>query len=387
LNLVVPKVLYAIGTLGLGGAEYQMATLARELVDRGHHCELFALDASGPVRNLLETHQVAIHDGGYNSTSPKWKRLLQLVRAEFRLWNLARRTKPDVLHAYLPLTNFMGAIAGKLAGIRTVITSRRALGTHQDRHRLWKSFDKIANSLSDLIIVNSLAVKDDTIARDNADPNKLIHIPNGLDMERFDINTTDRQRLRQELGLNTSDIGLITVGNLIPYKGHADLLNAMPSIIKSYPNIRCYIAGEDRGVRKELENIASRFEISKHIIFLGQRNDIPELLMAMDIFILPSHEEGFSNALLEAMASGLAIIATDVGGNKEALANGRLGLLTPSRNPAALASAVIKMLSNDEQLRQLGQLSKTHVNNKYTVNNMVDAHISLYFSSMSHVQH
>ncbi|MEE9303208.1 MAG: glycosyltransferase [Thiotrichaceae bacterium] len=371
----------------MGGAEAQMITLIRGLIHKNYHCELFTLESDGPLRSLLEPLQIVIHDGGYNSNSPKWKRLLQLIRAEFRLWNLARRTRPDVLHAYLPLTNFMGAIAGTLAGVHTVITSRRALGTHQDRHRLWKPFDRMANRLSDLIIVNSLAVRNDTMYRDNTDPDKLIHIPNGLDTEDFKVTTTNRRKLRQELGLNTKDIGLITVGNLIPYKGHADLLNAMPSIIKSYPNIRCYIAGEDRGIRKELVKLTHQIEISEYVIFLGQRNDIPELLMAMDIFVFPSHEEGFSNALLEAMASGLAIIATDVGGNKEALDNGRLGLLTPSKNPAALASTVIKLLSNNEQLRQLGQLGKTYVNNKYPISNMVDAHSSLYKSSLSNARH
>lgn len=382
----MPKILYTIGTLGLGGAESQLVTLIRGLIKKDYHCEIFSLESDGPLRHALEALQIQIHDGGYNSTLPKWKRLLQLIRAEYRLWNLARRTSPDVLHAYLPLTNFMGAIAGNLSGIHTVITSRRALGTHQDRHKLWKAFDIISNRLSDIIIVNSFAVRNDTISRDKADPEKIINIPNGLDGESFNISTTNRRNLRQKFGLNASDIGLITVGNLIPYKGHSDLLNAMPSIIKLYPNIRCYIAGEDRGIRKELDNLAHKLGIARNIIFLGQRRDIPELLMAMDIFVLPSHEEGFSNALLEAMASGLAIIATDVGGNNEALDKGRLGILTPPKCPDAIASAVIKLLSDDTRLRQLGQLCKITVNNKYSVSNMVDAHISLYTQSMGNAQ-
>lgn len=382
----MPKVLYIIGTLGVGGAETQLVTLINGLIHKGYQCELFTLESDGPLRVLLEPLNIVIHDGGYNSRSPKWKRLLQLLRAEFRLWRLARRTRPEILHAYLPLTNFMGAIAGWLAGIHTIITSRRALGTHQDRHILWKPFDRIANWFSDIIVVNSLAVRDDAIARDGADPGKLVHIPNGLDVAKYNVCTTRRWEIRQKIGLSKDETGLITVGNLIPYKGHADLLYAISKVVESYPNIRCYFAGEDRGIRKELEDLADNINISSNVVFLGQRNDIPELLIAMDVFILPSHEEGFSNALLEAMSSGLAIIATDVGGNREALDNGRLGLLVPAKCPDMLTKAIITTLSDREELQSCGQAGKSYVNSKFTANKMIEAHISLYTTKSKYAQ-
>lgn len=376
--MVGAKVLYAIGSLGLGGAESQMAMLMRELIGRGWHCELFVLEAHGPLRRGLEADGVVIHDGGYNSTAARWLKALQLARAFFRLWSLARRTRPDILHAYLPLTNLMGAVAGRMSGINLIITSRRALATHQSRHPWWKPFDRLANWLSHQVIVNSRAVADDTVARDRIDPTKLLIIPNGLDAARFDRATAKRHTMRQTLGLESGAIGVVVVGNLLPYKGHADLLRALPDIVHAEPTARFFLVGEDRGIGTSLMRLAEELGVSQHVVFLGRQEDVAEILAAMDVFVLTSHEEGFSNALLEAMASGLAVVATDVGGNREALEEDNLGILVPSRNPVALATAIKHLLAEGETRLHLGCRAQQCVRSKYTVAAMVDAHVALY---------
>lgn len=374
----MPKVLFTIGSLGLGGAESQMALLMRELSVRDWQCELFVLEAQGTLRAAIEAAGIPIHDGGYQSGASRWRKAGQLARALHRLWALARRVRPDVLHAFLPLTNFLGAVAGRAAGVPLVLTSRRALGTHQDRHPAWKPFDRVANSLSHRVTVNSRAVGEDTVARDAVRRDKLVLIPNGMDFSRFDASASMRSAMRGQLGLGPQDLAIVAVGNLLAYKGHDDLVRALPAVLERHPRARLFLAGEDRGLEPRLRRLAASLGILPATVFLGRRDDIPDLLAAMDVFVLPSHEEGFSNALLEAMASGLGIVATDVGGNREALDQGACGLLVPARDPVALAAAVSRLLNDEDERTALGRRARDSVRARYTVSAMVDAHLALY---------
>jgi glycosyltransferase involved in cell wall biosynthesis len=376
--MTVSRVLFVIGSLGVGGAESQMAALMRGLADRDWRCELFALEPMGPLREVMESYGVVIHDGGYDCSGKRWRRVLQLVRALYRLISLSLRTKPDVLHAYLPLTNFLGALAGRMSGVGLVITSRRALGTHQDRHPLWKPFDRAANLLSHYVTANSRAVAADTIRRDGVDPKKLRLIFNGIDFEKFEKAAGKREMVRQAFGMGPADLGVVAVGNLISYKGHADLVSAWSDVVKAYPSARLFLVGEDRGIGDDLRRMAEELKISNQLALLGRRGDVAEVMAGMDVFVMPSHEEGFSNALLEAMASGLATVATEVGGNPEALEGGRLGILVPPRDPASLAAALKNLLANRGARLEFGEHAKRAVREKYTVAAMVDAHVALY---------
>ncbi|MCZ7559489.1 MAG: glycosyltransferase [Burkholderiaceae bacterium] len=374
----MPKVLFAIGSLGLGGAESQMALLIRELSARDWQCELFVLEARGSLRDAIDASGAAIHDGGYDSGAPGWRRAGQIARALLRLWFVARRARPDVLHAFLPLTNFLGAVAGWAARVPLVLTSRRALGTHQDRHPLWKPFDRVANALSHRITVNSRAVGEDTVARDAVRRDKLVLIPNGMEFSRFDAAAGTRGTMRRHLRLGPQDQAIVAVGNLLAYKGHDDLVRALPAVLERHPRARLFLAGEDRGREPDLRQIAASLAVLPAIVFLGRRDDVPALLAAMDVFVLPSHEEGFSNALLEAMASGLGIVATNVGGNPEALDHGACGLLVPARDPVVLAQAVSRLLGDEGERAAFGRRASDSVRTRYPVSAMVDAHLSLY---------
>ena len=378
-------VLFTIGSLGLGGAESQMALLIEGLTRRGWHCEVLALDARGTLRARLDALGVTVHDGGYVSEAPRVRKAVLLVRALLRLWWRAVRLRPTALHAYLPLTNFLGTVAGRLALVPVVITSRRALGTHQDRHPLWRPFDRLANRLSTLVTVNSRAVAADTVARDGIAPNRLVLIPNGLDFSRFDEPLGERAAMRTALGLDTPDgitPGIVVVGNLIPYKGYADLIDAIAQLKPRDRPARFLLVGEDRGIGADLAARACARGVADRIAFLGSREDVAKILAAADGFVLPSHEEGFSNALLEAMAAGMPIVATDVGGNGEALEGGRLGTLVPPRDPAALAHAIDLLLDALSDPAGSGaargaEAART-VRARYGIDRMVEAHMVLY---------
>lgn len=375
LNL---RLLFMIGSLELGGAESQMVLLIKRLVERGVHCEVFVLMASGVLKAELESIGVRIHDGGFAPGAGVTGYLFALQRSFWRAIRVIWRFRPDIIHAFLPLTNFLAAVTGRFSGRKNIITSRRALGNYQDSHFIWKHFDRIANVLSRSITVNSKAVWHDVITREKVNEEKLVLIYNGIDAARFAQARKRRAGMRSALGLQQDEFAIVMIANLIPYKGHLDAISAIAIANGKHPYIRLLVVGEDRGIQKDLEEAALNTGIQEKVRFLGRRDNIPDLLGAADVALVASYEEGFSNALLEAMAAGLAVIATDVGGNSEALEAGRLGCLVPPRAPDKIAEAIIALIENPQQRKAYGINAAKAVARKYTVETMVCKYLNLY---------
>jgi len=371
-------ILFLIGSLELGGAERQMAMLIRSLVGLGVNCHLFVLESPGPVYASLKGIDLAIHDGSYRRKSVFFEKVIRLFRAQFTLFRVLAKIRPDVIHAYLPLTNFMGALAGRLSGVPLVITSRRALGTHQDRYKGWRVFDILSFRLSHLVTVNSRAVGQDTLIRDLGDPSKVSVIYNGIDALPFESGRSKREAVRRALGIAPKEKVVISIANLIPYKGLADLIEAAAVVSARMPQVKFLLIGEDRGIQEKLEEKSRRLGVSQQVVFLGQRLDVPDLLAAGDLLALSSHEEGFSNVILEAMAAGLPVVATDVGGNREAVLDGITGWLVAPRDPAVMADRILDLLSDQEKAAAWGRRGQDRVKEAFTIDGMVEAHMRLY---------
>ena len=374
------KVLFVIGTLNLGGAESQLLMLVRGLVERKIQCEVFALENMGELRKSFDELNVQVFGGQFNNVSGKITKALQLIQAIYFLYKKSRQV--SVVHAFLPLTNFLGAFSGYFAGTDKIITSRRALGNHQDRWPWWKPLDKFANLISTFVVVNSQVVARDVIQRDGIDVRKLVCIYNGLNAESYSVGDSHRSTIREMFGFKECDIVVIIVANLIPYKGHRDLLEAFAKVYPLKPELRLMVVGEDRGIGNSLKSYAESLNLTSRIDWLGLRRDIAYLLSAADIYICASHEEGFSNSVLEALAAGKAVIATNVGGNSEALEAGRLGFLVEPHNSDSLAGAIKKLADNPELRNELGVLASVVVKNKYSPQKMVDGYLALYAKNM-----
>ncbi len=373
----LPGILFVIRSLGKGGTENQVITLLRHLHGVTHLCHIFALEPGGRLQSLLNDLGVSVYSGDLKNTDfyrAPWKLLL----SQLKLISVLRRIRPQVIHSFLPLATSMGALAGRVTNAPSIITGRRALATHQERHSILKPLDRLANALSHRVTVNSKAVWEDTIRRDHIDPSKLTLIYNGVDSEPFESAQSQRTVVRRRLGLKDHEPVVIVVANLIPYKGHAELIRAAKQVITTIPESRFLLVGEDRGILKDLENQVNAMGISERVMFLGQRNDIPQLLAASDLSVLASHEEGFSNVVLESMAAGLPVIATDVGGNREAVLDGVTGWLVPPGDPAAMAEKIILTLRDLSVAKIQGDRGRMRVKQQFTVEQMVDAHLKLY---------
>lgn len=378
MNTRTNKILFVIGSLHIGGAENQLLLLATELVRRGRQVLLFSLENDGPLKAALSSAGVHVRTGGYDSRVPRWRKILLLIRAQWRLFLLAATSRPQVLHAYLPLTNLMGAVAGRAAGVRMIITSRRALGTHQDRHPWWPWFDRIANRLSTVITANSRAVVEDTLARDRVDEGKIRLIYNGLRISNAVPDSASRNAERSSLGLEDRHIAIVCVANLIPYKGHFDLIEAFAALHAKYPDVRLFLVGEDRGIASTLTERMSALGIGSVVQLLGRRADVWQLLSAMDVGVMASHEEGFSNALLEKLAAGLPVVATDVGGNGEALADMPDCVLVKAKDAVDLSCGLEKVVANVSVSVVRNRQRREMVIARYATENMVERHEAIY---------
>ena len=370
-------ILFVIGSMEIGGAEKQVYSLVRHLHERTHLCHVFALQSNGPLAHLFKDIGVSLYSGGLRkgdvSRAP-WK----LVLAEWKLLWCIKKLCPAVVHSLLPLTTFMGALAGRMTRVPAIITSRRALGKHQERHILLRPIDLFANRLSHRVAVNSKAVWKDTVNRDHIDPKKLVLIHNGVDLLTFESARPFREETRRKLGIESREKVVIVVANLIPYKGHSDLLGAAQEVLKHIPQAVFLLVGEDRGIGRDLRKMAIDLGISSKARFLGLRNDIPKLMAASDLSVLPSQEEGFSNVILESMAAGLPVVATRVGGNPEAIVDGVTGWLIPPKDPATMADKIVDLLGDPKRAELWGEQGRNRVKQVFTVERMVEGHLKLY---------
>lgn len=375
------KVLFSVGSLNVGGAETQLTLLIEGLISRGWQCDVFVLQQEGPLVERLQQAGAGIHTPGFK-TGRGPLIFVEILKSIFMACMLIRKNRYRVVHGYLPLANFIIASAAYICRVPQIYTSKRALGTHQDRHPMWRRFDNIANRLSSKIVANSQGVKDDVISRESVAGENIELIYNGLNFDQIEIGQSLRSKYRDELALTEGDIAVIVVANLIPYKGHEDVIRAASLLSGSKNHIVFLFAGEDRGIQSNLEALAADLAVTNYR-FLGRRSDIPLLLSAADIGLVSSHEEGFCNALLEQMGAGLPVVATRVGGNAEALAGGQLGVLIDSQSPGQMAEA-LNSLASDSGLREnLGVLARANVKENYSVAAMVESHEHLYVDGMN----
>lgn len=371
------KVLFVTGSVEIGGTETQVLSLVRELYHHDMSCTVFTLQKHGALSPYFRELGVAIYDGGLGR-GDIYKRPWKLLLAEIRLIRLVITLKPMIVHSYLPLATFMGALAGRLCRVPLVITSRRSLGKYQERYQTLRFFDLLANRLSHYVTVNSRSVWNDVIIRDNVDPKKLVLIYNGVDHSKFEVPPEVRVKLRKKTGFTHSHKVVTVVANLIPYKGHAELLDAAAAVIDQMPSSRFWLVGRDRGMQKYLKQKARELDILNRVIFAGERSDIPSILAASDILVLPSHEEGFSNVILEAMAAGLPLVATRVGGTQEAVLDGVTGWLVPPNKPKELATKIVDLLNNPKKAREWGERGKERVKKEFGIEKMLEEHLELY---------
>ncbi|MBI4531886.1 MAG: glycosyltransferase, partial [Candidatus Latescibacteria bacterium] len=208
----------------------------------------------------------------------------------------------------------------------------------------------------------------------------VVVIHNGVDLERYH-HDRDPTSMRRSLGIPEGTILIGTVGRLVDQKGYPDLLEALHLIARGGHKIIVLLVGEGPN-RPEIETIIQKTGLSSVCRLLGHRDDIPDILVSLDLFVLPSLDEGLPNAVLEAMACGKPVIATTVGGTPEAVLDRETGLLVPPRCPERLAIAIETLLRDPARSRAMGQKGRKRMTEMFTVEKMLDGVERLFFSTI-----
>ena len=366
------KILIVVGKLDLGGVEQHLLKTLPKLNQTGVFASVYTLRGGGRLDAQFERCGVKV--GGPRFRLPG---RLGLVPGGVGLLITLLCQRPDVVHFFLPEAYVVGGLLSRVSGARFHVMSRRSLNNYQRRYPWLPRVESWLHKRMDVIVGNSRAVISQ-LEQEGVERDKLMLLYNGLDVSPYRLDER-KQKLRQGLDLEASSLILITVANLIPYKGHRNLLDALSYVRDKLPSGWVILmAGRDDGAGAALENHTRRLGLGSHVRWLGERLDVPDLLAVADIGIQPSHQEGFSNSILEGMASGLPMIVTEVGGNTEAVINGVTGLVVPVNQPRHLGVAIGDLADDPERRCRLGHAARKRVSSEFSIEGAVEKYRQLY---------
>jgi len=367
------RVTYVIDKLHRAGAQVHLGQLAAGLDRRRIEAAVICLLEGGPVAEELRARGIPVEILGLGVLyAPRG--LAGIARLARRL----RRNDPDVLHTYLVSSNIFGTVAGRLAGVPAVVTSRRDTGFSRNR-RLQLFEEWLVNPLVDRVVAVSPAIADATRRERGLRPERILTIENGVDLAALEPGLRLRDETRGSWGLSADDKAVGVVGHLSPIKGHGDFLRAAALVAAAHRRVRFFLVG-DGPLRSSLEALARDLGIGDRVVFMGARNDVSRQLGMLDVVVIPSHAEGMSNALLEAMAMGRPVVATAVGGNVDVVRDGVTGLLVPACEPAAMAGALADLLADPAMGARLGAAARCWVRQELGLERMLRRYEALYLS-------
>jgi glycosyltransferase involved in cell wall biosynthesis len=346
--------------LNVGGQERLLVEFAR-LADRDHFDLIFvSLTDRGRLADVIE---------GYG-----WPVLALNERPGFRpgmIWRLSRLLRArttDIVHTHDDRPLLYGSLASKLARVRRLIhTHHHGYLASIPRRRLLllRGVSRIPDEFVCVSHDSARFLREQGVASRHVKT-----VWNGVDLDQFSF-TGPRWRAPA-----------LTVARLSPEKDIANLLRAVAQVARAQTDFRLDIAG-DGPCRDELESLAAELKLTERVRFLGEVRDVAKLLGQASMFVLPSQTEGISLTILEAMARGLPVLATKVGGNPEIIMNGTSGILVPPGNPSALAHGILELWANEDRALQLGRAARHRIEEHFDVRAMVAAYEALYASCRS----
>lgn len=379
---------YIIGSFAVGGTEKHLLQILPALKKLGWDIRLVSLSKEGELRQQFEQKGIKTHapdSSRFYSWAPSpFRKIFKAIYLIFFLMRDYQKHPSSITHFFLPASYILGMIASFVTFDSSIkIMSRRSLNLYQQKYPGIKKLERYLHRFQTIICGNSKQVVAQLHEDEGVTQDKLRLIYNGIDLSPYK-NAANSDKTRKELSIGSEALVITIVANLIPYKGHEDLLQALGLITKKLPiSWKLLVIGRDDGLQKNLEKLAAKHDISEHILWLGQRDDVANLLTASDIAVLCSHEEGFSNAILEAMAAELPVIATDVGGNAEAVQHNKTGFIIPPKDPKSLSNAILKLSENTERRLEFAQNGKQKAIQAFGSKICSEQYDSLYQAAIS----
>ncbi|HWP66354.1 MAG TPA: glycosyltransferase [Candidatus Limnocylindria bacterium] len=359
------RVAYVIGELGKGGAEYQLVELLRHLDRRTWEPHLTVLSEGGywvdEVRRLDVPVVELPRRGGYDLT--------RVGRLRRTLYELA----PGVLHTVLWSANCYGRLAALGLRIPRVVTAERNVIA---RPRWEIAIERLLDPLTDVYLVNAAAVARE-LERHGLPARKMRVVHNGVDLSRFPPFSLERAAARAAAGFAPERRLVAQVGRLAPQKDYPTYLRAAATVAARHRDVDFLVIG-DGPERGDLGRLAGELGIAARVRWLGLRHDVPALLAGVDVLVLASRYEGLPNVVIEAMASGAAVVATDVGGCRELVEPGTHGVLVEPGRPETIAEAVSALLADEGRRTAMARAARRRIEEQFSIDAMVRNTCALY---------
>lgn len=368
-----PNVLFIIDSFEQGGSERQALQLLRQLHESGRcRVHLACLQGRGSLRAEAEQLGIGeIHEYALTSFYD-----LNFVKQLRRLRRFIKENRIDVVHTHCFYTNIFGMAGAFLAGVPARITSKGE--TDGFRTPMQKRAERVAFRLAHRVIANCLVVQNHLI-REGVSPARIVQHYNGLDLDRLRVSPRlQRDQALAAFGLPSDRRFVSIVANLHnPVKDHPMFLRAAARVGKEVPDAAFVIAGEG-DLMPGLRSLAAQLRIERDVFFVGRCENVGQLLFASDIGVLSSKAEGFANAILEYLAAGLPVVATDVGGVREAVVEGETGHVVASGDDEKMAAGIIRLLNDPARARAMGRLGRTRVAAKFSCDRHLQNTLELY---------
>ncbi|MEY2500667.1 MAG: hypothetical protein QOI07_1001 [Verrucomicrobiota bacterium] len=362
------KVSYIIDSLRRHGTQRFLIHLTRGLAGLGYRQQIIEL--SGAADRDIEE---ALVTAGGNVVHIGKSSFLWAGAGWFRLVRAIRKAKPDVVITFLPVADTLGRPAARLAGVPNLLSSIRARDLAKPRwQRLW---DRRTVHWASKIIFNSRYVVEYAKREEGIRDEQVVVIPNGVADLRAQA-LQYRETTRRELKLDSETIVLGSVGRLHSQKNHTLLLRACAKLPVARPAWKLLVVG-DGPDKEKLERLASDLGLETHILWLGARAEVEKLLAAMDVFVHTADFEGMPNALMEAMAMGLPVIASEIDGARELIRDGLDGYLVPAGNVAMFSERIQTVMNDPDLARRFGENAHASVLAAFGLPQMVQAYHSL----------
>ena len=364
-------VMFLINHLGIGGAEQQLLDLVRG-IDRVRFQPLVvSLYPGGP----LESEMKEVQGVEIISLNRKGKYDFLVL---FRVLGILRQNQVDIVQPFLTPATFFALLPGIMDRATAKIVTERGRVPQDARlgTKLYWAAEDFLTRFADLIVSNSDAGKCGLVER-GIEPSRIRVIYNGINFDRLMPKPDKVVQIRTQMGLPSGGQVVGIVGRLTPVKDHATFLQAAELVNRVLPETRFAIVG-DGELRASLENMAQELNIDSRVTFFGSQCDVGSHISAFDIACLCSLREGCSNAILEAMALGKPVVATDVGGNRELVRPRETGILAPPKNPQAMADSILACLMQPQWAQEMGLRAQKMVLGRFGQDRMVQEYQTLY---------
>jgi glycosyltransferase involved in cell wall biosynthesis len=362
------RILLLSTSMGMGGADKLLLTAAQVLRARGYEVRIISLTPLGPMGREAQA-------SGIPTESLEMRRGFPDPRGLVRLARRVRAWRPDIVHSHMVHANLMARALRLVVPIRVLVSTIHNI---YEGGRLWMAAYKLTNGLVDQMTIVSQAAAERFI-RERIVPEKLLRvIPNGVDLDLFEQPSPEARRARRRaLGADEEFVWL-AVGRFEIAKDYPNMLRAFAQVRQQQPRTVLLLVGRG-SLQRETEALARSLGLGDAVRFLGVRQDVPEVMTAVDGFVLSSAWEGMPMVLLEAAAAGLPIVATRVGGNHEVVREQVSGYLVPPQDSNALASAMLRLAGLPEaQRRSIGAAGREHVRSNYGLQSVAERWEELY---------